>query len=314
MDRNRVVNSASNSLLSQKPYDLIPVVNPNRVDVVDVADPLCLDRPDKFFDAVQCLIIMCRVRPAELIASFKKSEFDSQNGCLDSVHATVPSDHDVMILADLAVISQNPNLLLQLGIVSHHCAGLTESTKILPRVEAEAASLAKASHLPSLVFGSMCLAGILDNIHTPFSGDSRDGIHVRRLTKKVDRYDRLCSRRNRFLQRGRIHRVSTLIDIDKHRLGAAVGNRLRSGDESIWYRDHLVCGSDAQRQKSQPERFCAAANTNCMKAIAVRREFRFKVGDERTAGEGSGINDFLNRTDEFSPYRHVVRSQVKKGD
>jgi hypothetical protein len=37
-----------------------------------------------------------------------------------------------------------------------------------------------------------------------------------------------------------------------------------------------------------------------MRTIAVSREIRFESSDEWAAGEGSGINDFLDRTDEFS--------------
>jgi len=105
---------------------------------------------------------MCSVRSAELICSFQVAQFDTQNCCLDSVHSAVPTNHHVMILTDLAVISQDPDFLLQFGVISHHCAGLTECTEILPRVEAETASIAKTSHLSAFVSGSVSLAGILN--------------------------------------------------------------------------------------------------------------------------------------------------------
>ncbi len=59
---------------------------------------------------------MRRVRAAELIAFFEMAQFDAQNGRLDSVHPAVPSDHGVVIFADLAVIPKNPDFLLQLDV------------------------------------------------------------------------------------------------------------------------------------------------------------------------------------------------------
>src|SRR6478672_12780444 len=121
MDWDGIVNSTFNSLFSQEPNHVVPILNADCVDVINVPDAGYLERRNDFRNAIQRPAIVCSVRSAELICSFQMAQFDTQNCCLNSVHSAVPTNHDVMILAVLAVISKDPDLLLQLGIVSHHC-------------------------------------------------------------------------------------------------------------------------------------------------------------------------------------------------
>jgi hypothetical protein len=50
--------------------------------------------------------------------------------------------------------------------MGYNCAGLTECAKILSGVKAETSCVAERADLSSFVFGSMSLAGILDNKQT----------------------------------------------------------------------------------------------------------------------------------------------------
>src|SRR4030081_1178776 len=146
MDWDGIVNSTPNTVFRQEPHDMIPLLNADRVDVINVPDAGCLDRCNDFSDAVQCPVIICRVRSPKLISSFKMAQFDAQNGCLDSVHPTVPTDHGVVIFEDLAVVPKDPDLLPQLGVIRHNCARFSESSQVLPGIKAKTGRVTKRAH------------------------------------------------------------------------------------------------------------------------------------------------------------------------
>src|SRR5271165_4461254 len=118
MDRDRVVNSGSNALFSQSMHHLIPVLYADRIDVVNMSGPSRVHGRDELVHAAQGSVIMRGVSSPELRISFKMSQLNSQNSRLDSVHPAIPPNHAVIVLADLAVIPKDPNLLLQLAIAS----------------------------------------------------------------------------------------------------------------------------------------------------------------------------------------------------
>src|SRR5262245_25583013 len=88
-------------------------------------------RPGNFFDIIKSAVVMCGVRLAKPIPVFKMPQFDSEHSSLDSVHSAIPSHHRVMILASLTVIPKDPNLILQIGVVSYNRTRLAESPEIL---------------------------------------------------------------------------------------------------------------------------------------------------------------------------------------
>ena len=103
------------------------------------------------------------MRPSKFISLFEVAQLHSENGRLNAIHPCVPANHGVVIFLDLAVISQDANFLLQIGVIGNHRAGLSECAEILPRIEAKAAHVTERTRPSSLVFGSMCLGGILDH-------------------------------------------------------------------------------------------------------------------------------------------------------
>src|SRR5258708_28327062 len=114
LDVIRIVTTADNALHCQVLHDVIHHLYADRIDVINVTGVGALGRCDDFFDAGQRLVVMLCMISAELISSFEILEFDSQNSCLDSVHSGGPSDYAVVVLADLTVVSQDPDFLLQL--------------------------------------------------------------------------------------------------------------------------------------------------------------------------------------------------------
>src|ERR1700752_2846550 len=132
------------------------------------------------------------------------AQLDAQNSPLNSIHPAVPPNHGVVVLTNLTMIAKNSNLRIQLGIGTNHRSAFTKGAKVLARVKAETSCLGKRSDLPPLILGSMSLAGVLNNRQTVFPCHGKNGIHVCRLSKKVNWYDGLGLGRNSLLQRQRI--------------------------------------------------------------------------------------------------------------
>ena len=115
-----------------------------------------------------------------------------------------------------------------------------------------------------------------------------------------------------FSSRGRIHRVRALVNVNKHRLGAAVGNRLGGCHECVGHGDHFIPRTDPRRQKRQPERIRAIPDAYGMIAAAVGGEILFELRDERTAGECRAVDNLLDRGIDLPAKRRVVSDEVKK--
>ena len=113
-------------------------------------------------------------------------------------------------------------------------------------------------------------------------------------------------------QSGRVHRVSAFINIDKHRLGTAIGNRLGGGHECARNRDHFVSRPDPQCEKRQPKRLRAAPDADGVGAIAVRCKVLFESLDERPAGERPAVNHLLDCGTKFAAKGRVLGIKVKK--
>ena len=72
-----------------------------------------LRREGRVLRRLQEPVILCRVRTPKFIPSFEVPQLDRENRCLDSVHPAVPAHHGMMVFSDLAVVPEDPNLVLQ---------------------------------------------------------------------------------------------------------------------------------------------------------------------------------------------------------
>src|SRR5262245_6109252 len=122
--------------------------------MVDVCSERRLCRGDNAFDLLQPSIIECSMRATKLISSLQVAQFDAQDGALDSIHPTIPSDHSMVIFADLPVVSQDPDFLVQLRIVGYDSAGFTEGSEVFPRIKAETSGVTQRADPSPAVFGS----------------------------------------------------------------------------------------------------------------------------------------------------------------
>src|SRR4029077_16320677 len=106
----------------------------------------------------------------------------------------------------------------------------------------------------------------------------------------MDRNDGFGSRATRFFEPGRVHRVITLINIDKHRPSSTIGNRLGRGQECVRYSYDFITGTDAAGQKRKPQGFGSAANTTCVNATEKRRKLLSELFNKRAAGKSGAVN------------------------
>src|SRR6476659_9918489 len=90
-------------------------------------------------------------------------KFNAQNGGLDTVHSAVPTNHLVVIFADLAMISQHSDLLLQEKVVRYDRARFAECAQVFSWVETETTCVADAARLASFVSRSMRLRRIFND-------------------------------------------------------------------------------------------------------------------------------------------------------
>src|SRR6266478_551963 len=168
-------------------------------------------------------------------------ELGPENPGLDGIQPPVVTLYFVVVLLELAVISQHAYALGQPLIVSGYGSSLSAGPEILPRIKTERGRMAYRSGfhpailLPGEVLGSMCLASILDHAEVVFPGQFHNRVHVGHLPIEVNWNHRL----NDFaatavdessalriwlafplqiaLQPGRIHVVSALVDINEVR-------------------------------------------------------------------------------------------------
>ena len=117
-------------------------------------------------------------------------------------------------------------------------------------------------------------------------------------------------------QPGGIHRVGTFVDIDKHRRGAAISDRLGGGHEGARHRDDFVPGSDAAGEQ-RPAR---ALRCRCRRPIACRQSQKAAKSFSKARNKGparkcAAVDYLANRARRISvPMRRVMRLKIKEGD
>ena len=107
------MNGAGDALVGHGLENLIAILDPNGVNVIDMASMGRLERGDDFLGVAQKLIVKQGVRVALDVADIQMFELDAENGALNAVHPGVPADFGMMVFTVLAVIAQNPDFFGQ---------------------------------------------------------------------------------------------------------------------------------------------------------------------------------------------------------
>src|SRR5207237_8139041 len=141
MDRDWIMHPALNSPFVEKRNNLIPFLDPDRINVVNVPGIKGLGRRYDFLNVPERFVILQRVGTPPRISAFQVSKFDAEDGSLDAIHPAVPTHHPMVVLANLPVISKDAQLFLQSWVVGHNRARFTKRTKDLARVKGKTSAI-----------------------------------------------------------------------------------------------------------------------------------------------------------------------------
>src|SRR5438309_248485 len=128
----------------------------------------------------------------------------------------------------------------QMIVVRHSASSITISAQIFAGVEREGCRITKCSYDLALVLSSVRLGGIFDDPEIVLSSDGHDGIHVGRLTIKVDWDNTDSFRCDLGFNQGWIDRESLVIGVAEDDATTSLGDRLRSRNPGMGRGDNFV--------------------------------------------------------------------------
>src|SRR5207249_11628439 len=146
-----------NSPFVEKRNNLIPLLDPDRINVVNVPGIKGLVRRYDFLNLLERLVILQRVGTPPRISAFQVSKFDAEDGSLDAIHPAVPTHHPMVVLANLPVISTNAQLFLQSWVVGLNRARFTKRAKILAPVRPKTSANTECASTSATVFAAVAL-------------------------------------------------------------------------------------------------------------------------------------------------------------
>src|SRR5438093_12922344 len=106
MDRDWIMHPALNSPFVEKRNNLIPFLDPDRINVINVPGIKGLGRRYDFLNLLEWLVILQRVGTPPRISALQVSKFDAEDGSLDAIHAAVPTDHALVGLGNVPVVAK----------------------------------------------------------------------------------------------------------------------------------------------------------------------------------------------------------------
>lgn len=182
VDGDGVMDAAMDSALGEFMEDLVAMRDPDGIDVVDMPGETGFDREDYMWGAGEELVIVPGMGSALGIPLGEMAQFDAEGGALEAVHTAVPAYQFMVVFFALAVIAEDADAIGEGGVGGHDGTGFTEGAEVFTGIKTEAASVAEGADTTTFVFGSMGLAGILNDREMVLAGKIQDGIHVGRLT------------------------------------------------------------------------------------------------------------------------------------
>src|SRR6267378_2876893 len=123
--------------------DRVALRDANGIDVVNMFPPFCFGRSHDRRKLPEGIVVLYCMLTTEHIPAVQLPQLHLEHGSLDSIHATIPADHAVVILSRLAVISKDTNSFIDPGVVRYNCSGFAESSEVFAWVKTEAAGVAQ---------------------------------------------------------------------------------------------------------------------------------------------------------------------------
>ena len=302
MDTARVVCHGGDALRRQRGLDLVAVFKAQSVLRVHVQ----IVRGDIRCDAGIHQIIAVAVGHfiAFLDLFLKNLHLSQQNGGLDAVQTRVHAQHQVFIPFGAAVIAQHDELFVQRLVIGKERAAFAVAAQGLGRIETGAADQGGSAAVELFavgcaLFSAKALSRVLDHGQTMFGGDGVDLFHVRHLTVKADRDDRLGAGCDRLFNEILIDVERIRTDVHKNRFCPHDGNDFRRSKEGIGDCDHFISGPDTQRAQSHFQRNRSGSRGNTKTCPRVSCQFVFQFRDLRPQNVLTMVENifdpFLNR-------------------
>ena len=166
----------------------------------------------------------------------------------------------------------------------------------LARVEGEHGHVAAAASdlfplaIPH-VFRANGAGGVFDDFEVVLLRDRDDGREVGRHAHLVNQKDRLRFRRDCSFDQGRVHVVGRRIDVDEHRLGAAIADRVSRRDVGVRHGDDFIALADARHKKGEVQAGRAVGDGGGVLDANVLRELLLEGGDFRALRDPAREND-----------------------
>jgi len=180
------MDACADALVGEELDEGVAAFDLDGVNVEDMFYPRGLEGGDDIFEASEELIIGGGVLASELGGVIEVGEFHVEDGGLDAIHAAVPADHGVVIFFDLAVIAEDADFFVEVGVIGEDCPGFAKGAEVFAWVEAEAAGIGEEAGFFSVVFGAVGLAGVFDDEDPVLAGDVEDGLEIGGVTEEVD--------------------------------------------------------------------------------------------------------------------------------
>src|SRR3990170_7258288 len=171
-------------------------------------------------------IILLGYLSSPFIPLSEVSQFNIKNCRLQTVETTVNSFKFMVIFIHSAMVGKHPRLLRYFIIISYKGPSISISSKIFPGKETETGHIPHSSYIPVLIYGTMCLCSILNDIEIIRFGKIYNSVHLCWLPIEMNRNNCLCFGCNRLFNLMNINIIGILITIYKHDFSSLHGNGL----------------------------------------------------------------------------------------
>ena len=274
--------------------DLRPVVRGPQRDAGNAAQAILVPAPDRAaatYDLVAALHL-----PAE-------------DGRGDVGHPEVEADdrEEVAAVGIHPLAAQHAEAALHVRILEGDRTAFAAGEHLVA-VKREGGRLADAPHRPALVGGKRGLGRVFHHPQAVRAGHPHDRIHVGRLAEQVHHDDAAGARRDRRLDRVGGDAPRGGIDVDEHRLAAAIAHGVGGGDVGHRGHDHLVARLHVHAGEDEMERRRAVRHAEAEPRPARGGELPLEPREE-----GAARGD-PRAADRLAHVALLVAAEVRGGD
>src|SRR5262249_20870354 len=138
--------------------------------------------------------------------------------------------------------------------------------------------MAKTTSPSPLVFCTVCLGSIFDDVQPMLLGHLEDGIHIRRMPIKVDNHNCLGPLGHLLLNLSWIHIPGIPLTVHQYWMSAHETHSVRCRDVCDGRDDNLVPGANTESNQCQMQGCGPARNGDSVSYVAIRTKGLFKPG------------------------------------